>query len=97
VVRDSLIHLPLSRRIDLGGRNLLEHDQARARAHLARVGAKNGRNAGRATIVNQPITNVATGYLADVAIGSPATTCSFLYIEHCAGCPYSALFRPSSA
>jgi cathepsin E len=73
VIRDSLITLPLSKRLNLDGISILEHDQARAKAFRAKNSAISTRDA-----INQPLTNKAVTYVAHVDIGSPATTYSLV-------------------
>ncbi|KAG0707572.1 aspartic peptidase domain-containing protein [Suillus ampliporus] len=70
-VRDSPITLPVARRLNTSGGtiNLLQHDQSRAAA-LKSVGTSSvGRRA-----ASIPVTNEAVSYIAEVGIGSPATT-----------------------
>ncbi|KAG1864674.1 aspartic peptidase domain-containing protein [Suillus subalutaceus] len=64
-IRDSLITLPISRRLNVsdGPIQLLQHDQARVAA------LKAGHHLG-----SPPVTNVVVSYIAKVGVGSPPTT-----------------------
>ncbi|KAG1882659.1 aspartic proteinase [Suillus subluteus] len=64
-IRDSLITLPIARRLNVsdGPISLLQHDKVRVAA------LKDGRHLG-----SPPVTNVAVNYIAEVGVGSPATT-----------------------
>ncbi|KAG1885554.1 aspartic peptidase domain-containing protein [Suillus subluteus] len=64
-IRDSLITLPISRRLNVsdGPIKLLQHDQARVAA------LKAGHHPG-----SPPVTNVVVNYIAKVGVGSPPTT-----------------------
>jgi hypothetical protein len=69
-VRNSPVTLPIARKLNLQGGtvNLLQHDQARAAA--LKDTSSLGRRAG-----SIPVINTAVSYVAQVGVGSPATTC----------------------
>ena len=69
-VRDSPVTLPVARQLNLKGGtvNLVQHDQARA-ASLKDTSSLS-RRAGSIPVINE-----AVSYIAEVAVGSPATTC----------------------
>jgi hypothetical protein len=73
--RDSPVTLSVARRLNLDGGtvNLLEHDQARAAALKDNPASNLGRRAGSIPAINE-----AVSYIAQVGIGSPATTCKLL-------------------
>ncbi|KAF8899045.1 aspartic peptidase A1 [Infundibulicybe gibba] len=78
VIRNSLVTLPLSRRLNLTSpHNLVRHDQTRVKALRARAKATNG-NLNVDTVVNAPVTNQAVAYVASISIGSPSTAYSLL-------------------
>jgi cathepsin E len=65
----------LTRQINaVGLRNLVAHDQARARALKARV-FLNDTLATRGS--DEPVTNNGVTYLAAIGVGNPPTTCMF--------------------
>ncbi|KAG2068135.1 acid protease, partial [Suillus decipiens] len=69
-IRDTLITLPISRRINISSTiNLLQHDQSRATALKTAGGGTFSRYAGSIAVIN-----VAVSYVAAVGVGSPATT-----------------------
>jgi hypothetical protein len=71
VVRNPLVTLPVARRLNLSGGtiNLLQHDQARAAALKDRSTSRDGWS-GSTSVINN-----AVNYIAQVGVGSPATTC----------------------
>ena len=72
-IQKAPVKLSLSRHFNLTGtKNILEHDQARARQLKAR-----GSNL-ESLSVNEPVTNQAVIYTASVGIGSPATDRGYL-------------------
>lgn len=83
-IRNPPISVSLARMLNLnvtlGIRNLLQHDQARAQALQARVGAKVDRDlslSSAAVIGNEPLDNHAFFYTASIGVGSPPTTCEY--------------------
>jgi cathepsin E len=80
-VRDSLITLAISRRVNAtSARNLLQYDRARANTLKARAqAAHGGASFEEAAIVNQPLDNQANGYIAFVGVGVPPKFCEFDY------------------
>ena len=70
-VRHSPVTLPIARRLNLDGGavNLLQHDQARATALKNRTSNLSRRDG------SDPVINSAVNYIAQVGVGSPATTC----------------------
>jgi len=77
VVRRSPVTLPISKRVNSTTiRNLLLHDQARAKALRAKGEAKAaGIPFHTDAVINSPADNQAVSYIASVGVGSPATTC----------------------
>ena len=71
-VTKSPVSLPLTRRINSNAQNLVQHDQARAKALKANGEAK---AAGVPRQSSSPATNEAVQYIASVGVGSPATQC----------------------
>ncbi|KAG6919008.1 hypothetical protein DXG01_009718 [Tephrocybe rancida] len=79
VIRDSLVKLPLARRLNTTSiHNLIRHDLARAKYLRTRgeAVAKGLEFDAAAAIVNEPVDNQAVSYIASVGVGSPATTCT---------------------
>jgi cathepsin E len=78
VIRDSLVTLPLTRRLNVTSvHNLLRHDQNRAKALRTRAEAKiSGLKVD--AVVNEQVDNQAVTYIASVGVGSPATTYQLL-------------------
>jgi cathepsin E len=81
-IRDSLINIPLTRKLNatsLSIRNLLQHDQGRAQALRAQVGASVDLSlSSTATVIgNEPVDNQAVSYIASIGVGSPPTTCEY--------------------
>lgn len=75
VVDQGGITLALSRRVNATSmHHLLEHDQERAKA-LRSYGMPDGSGLLNAAVVNQPVVSQAVTYIANVGVGSPATTC----------------------
>ena len=79
-VKRSLVTLPISRRINLNGLNILENDQLRAKALKAKGEA---RAAGtpltdRASEISSYAENQGVAYIASIGVGSPATQCKRL-------------------
>jgi cathepsin E len=59
--------------------NLVKHDRARAASLIARGNAKaKGQFNVDATIVNEPVDNQVTSYIATIGVGSPATNYALL-------------------
>ncbi|KAF8899074.1 aspartic protease [Infundibulicybe gibba] len=77
-IRDSLVTLPLTRRLNVtSAHNLVRHDQNRAKALRARAEAKiNGLKVD--AVINEQVDNQAVTYIASVGVGSPATTYQLL-------------------
>ena len=72
LVNRSLVTLPLTRLVNLTSlHDLVLHDQARAKALIAKVIAK----ATGLPLHNEPVVNQAVSYTASVGVGSPPTTC----------------------
>jgi cathepsin E len=69
IVKKSLVTLPISRRINLNGINILEHDQLRAKALKAKGVAGTARRA----VISSQAENEAVSYIASIGVGSPAT------------------------
>ena len=71
-IRDSLITLPIARRLNTSGGtiNLLQYDLARVAALKDRSASSNGHQ-----FSSISATNDAVIYIAKVGVGSPATTC----------------------
>ena len=88
-VRNSPITLPVARRLNLDGGaiNLLQHDQARAAAFKDRATSSLSRRTG-----SIPVINDAVSYIAQVGVGSPATTCKFIVRRVC-GCQWIMSIR----
>lgn len=75
-VRSPSVTLPFAKRINASGGaiNLVQHDQARAAALKDRAAAiQSGQLDRRASSI--AVTNEAVSYIAEVGVGSPATTC----------------------
>lgn len=73
-IRDSLITVPIARRINgTGIHNILARDQARARALIARGKEDPAKRTASITVTNEVDT-----YVASVGVGSPPTTYSLL-------------------
>ncbi|KAF8637090.1 hypothetical protein AX17_002995 [Amanita inopinata Kibby_2008] len=74
VIRESPVKLSLSRKVnEVGIRNLLQHDQARAchlRGHTLRPAAMSS----TASSVNEPIDNQGVVYVASIGVGTPPTS-----------------------
>jgi cathepsin E len=80
LVKKSLVTLPISRRINLNGLNILEHDQLRAKALRATGEARaSGTLSNRASVISSQAENQAVSYVASIGVGSPATQCKRLY------------------
>ncbi|KAL4244022.1 peptidase A1 family protein [Abortiporus biennis] len=74
IVRNSLLRLPITKRIN--GNNLttiLEHDQARAQEFRRRSAAANLKSGDLNTRANVPIINQDLDFIVEVNIGSPPT------------------------
>jgi cathepsin E len=80
LVNRSPVTLPLSRRVNLTSvHNLVRHDQARAKALIARATAKAaGRPFHDRAVINEQIENRAINYIASVGVGTPPTTYSLI-------------------
>src|SRR6267154_744482 len=75
-VRNSVITLPITRRLNTsnGTMNILEHDRARAAGFKGIFASPLDH---RKLVTSSPIVNVAFNYVANVAIGHPDHTCKF--------------------
>jgi cathepsin E len=77
VIQSAPITFRVSRRLNLStNRNLLQHDQARAKALLAR--AENrvaGIQSDSSIIANEPVNNQVVIYVAAIGVGTPPTSC----------------------
>ncbi|KAH9486071.1 Polyporopepsin [Psilocybe cubensis] len=79
LINTSPVTLPLSRRTNFTSvHNLLKRDQTRAKFFKAKGIAKATGNNFHEDFINEPITNQAVTYVANVGIGSPPTTYSLL-------------------
>ncbi|KAG6813214.1 hypothetical protein H0H92_013101 [Tricholoma furcatifolium] len=77
VVRESLVKLPLTRRVNATSiHNLVRHDVNRAKALRARAEARlRGESDFDArTIIEEGVDNQAVQYIASIGVGTPATT-----------------------
>ena len=73
-----LITLPISRRLNLTSvHNLVRHDQARAKALKLRGSNIAGNSR---AVINEQVDNQAVTYVANVGVGSPATTCELTFL-----------------
>ena len=77
-VKRSLVTLPISRRINLNGRNILEHDQLRAKALKARGEARAAGLSDRGIVSPSFAENEGVSYVASIGVGSPPTQCKRL-------------------
>lgn len=78
VVRDNLIRLPIAKRVnETSALDVLRIDQARAAALRARAARKNGLQTLDDDASSISVTNQAVDYVANVGVGSPATTCMY--------------------
>lgn len=76
VVRDSLVTLPFAKVVNVTSpAHLIKHGQARARLLRDKARAKQ-QGLSSDAIVSAPAENEAVSYVANVAVGSPATTCA---------------------
>ena len=77
MIKKSLVTLPFSRRINVNSntRNILQHDQLRAKALKAKG---EGKAAGVIRQISTQVENEAVSYIASIGVGSPATTCKRL-------------------
>ncbi|KAI0649653.1 aspartic proteinase precursor [Trametes meyenii] len=76
VVRDSLVTLPIARRLNVtGAADLVKSDQARAKVLKQKaLGKGKGANLkSAASVIDVPVTNGAVTYTVSVGVGSPAT------------------------
>lgn len=75
-LHDAKVTLPLARRLNTTSiHNLVRHDQNRAKALRARAEAKTSGSFVSDAIINESVDNQAVTYIAEVGVGSPATTC----------------------
>jgi cathepsin E len=73
VVREGRVSLQFAKHINITGpQHLLQHDQQRAAALRSHANRKLDHRA----VVSTPATNAAVSYLANVGVGTPATTCA---------------------
>ena len=72
----------ISRRINVTGVNILEHDQLRAKALRAKGEARASGNplSERASVISSQAENQAVSYVASIGVGSPATQCKRLQL-----------------
>jgi hypothetical protein len=70
------INLPLAKKLNLAGSTIIERDQARAKALKSNASNKSILSKRQ---TNEPVDNVAVVYSASVDIGSPSTTCEFIF------------------
>src|SRR5277367_4213929 len=75
VVKRSLVTLPVSRRIHLNGKSILEHDQLRAQGLKAKGEASAAGISSRRSVISSQATNGAVDYVASIGVGSPPTQC----------------------
>jgi cathepsin E len=73
VVKRSLVTLPVSRRIHLNGKSILEHDQLRAQGLKAKGEASAAGISSRRSVISSQATNGAVDYVASIGVGSPPT------------------------
>ncbi|KAI0081062.1 acid protease [Panus rudis PR-1116 ss-1] len=79
VVRDSPVTLQVAKRFNFTGiSNLLQKDQARAKGLRQLAQAKLNGKLREDAVISVPVTNQAVDYVANVGVGSPATTYSLL-------------------
>lgn len=75
-VRDSLVTLPFAKFVNVTSpAHLIRHGQARARFLRDKAQAKQ-QGLSSDAVVSAPAENEAVSYVANVAVGSPATTCA---------------------
>jgi cathepsin E len=79
-VKRSLVTLPISRRINLNGFSILEHDQLRAKGLKAKGEARASGTplSDRASVISSQAENQAVSYVASIGVGSPATQYSLI-------------------
>lgn len=76
VVRESLVSLPFAKVVNVTSpAHLIKHGQARARLLRDKARAKQ-QGLSSDAVVSAPAENEAVSYVANVAVGSPATTCA---------------------
>ena len=74
----SPITFPVARRVNLTNiRNLVKHDQSRAKLLKAHGAAKASGLIVRSGVISSPAENQAVSYVASVGIGIPATDCKW--------------------
>ncbi|KLO09319.1 acid protease [Schizopora paradoxa] len=79
VARDNMIRVPFSKRVNMTRPGLvLKQDQARARAIRSREPQKSAKRLLKKAIGSVPVQNQAVQYVANVGIGTPATTYSLI-------------------
>jgi len=79
LVKKSHVTLPISRRINLGNLNLLEHDQLRAKALRTKGEARAaGTPLSERAVISSQAENQAVSYVASIGVGSPATQYSLI-------------------
>ncbi|KAJ6489065.1 aspartic peptidase domain-containing protein [Mycena sanguinolenta] len=75
VVKDSIITLPISRRLNFTGTStILQKDMARIRTLISRKAAKHSARG----IISEPVSNQGVTYTASIGVGNPATTYKLL-------------------
>ena len=77
-VKRSLVTLPIARRINLNGINILEHDQLRAKALKATGEARAAGLSDRGIVSPSFAENEGVSYVASIGVGSPPTQCKRL-------------------
>lgn len=76
VVRDNLLRIPFSKKINVTEpMHIVKQDQARAAALRAHGLAKAAGRLQKDAVVSVGVQNQAVSYVANVAVGSPSTTC----------------------
>ena len=81
VVRQPLLTLPLAKRFNItGSNNILKSDRARAAALIERVRERASGKAHKRDVISIGVENQAVTYVADVNVGTPPTTCTFVEI-----------------
>ena len=75
-LRDAPVTLSIAKRFNFtGSTSLIEKDQARAAGLRKLAEAKISGNLADRAVISTAVTNGLVDYVANVAVGSPATTC----------------------
>jgi hypothetical protein len=78
----SIGRLSLTRRLNVTSINLLNHDRARVKTLLERVGGQVLSAASTtSTVGNEPVKYDVVGYFASIGVGNPPTFCEHLMIK----------------